>query len=60
MERPKYMRLPIKIIPQEIIENYNLRDTEVDEWVCINIVKDLYGLPQAGKIANELLEKRLK
>ena len=60
MERPEYMRLPIKIIPQEIIEKYKLRDIESEGWVYVKIVKGMYGLPQAGKIANDLLTKRLK
>ena len=42
---PKYMRLPISIIPQEIINEYNLAflvDTNV--WVCMKIIKGMYGL----------------
>ena len=35
MERPEYMRLPIKIIPQEIIEKYNLNDIESEGWVYV-------------------------
>ena len=60
MERPEYMRLPIKIIPQEITEKYNLKDIENEGWIYVKIVKGMYGLPQAGKIANDLLTKRLK
>ena len=33
MDRPEYMRLPIKIIPEEIIVKYNLRAIEKDGWV---------------------------
>merc|ERR1711966_284779 len=60
MERPEYMRMPLKIMPPEIVEKYNLKELEVDGWVYIKIVKGMYGLPQAGKIANDLLQKRLK
>ena len=60
MDRPEYMRMPIKIIPPEIIEKYDLTKIESDGWVYIKIVKGMYGLPQAGKIANDLLQKRLK
>ena len=39
---------------------YNLRDlVDKDGWVYIKIRKGMYGLPQAGIIANQLLEKRL-
>ena len=59
MDRPEYMRIPFKIIPQEIIEKYKLNDIEENGWVYIKIVKGMYGLPQAGKIAHEILKKRL-
>ena len=54
------MRMPIKLTQNEIIDKYNLKRFEHDGWVYIKIVKGMYGLPQAGKIANELLQQRLK
>ena len=60
MADPEYMRLRLEIIPEEIIVKYNLRDLVDEEgWVYIEIRKGMYGLPQAGIIANQLLEKRL-
>ena len=59
MDRPEYTRIPIKIIPQEIIDKYKLNEIEENGWVYIKIVKGMYGLPQAVKISHELLEKRL-
>ena len=59
MERPEYMRMPIKLIPDEIIQEYNLLSLVTDGWVYIKIVKGMYGLPQAGKLTNDLLKKRL-
>jgi hypothetical protein len=60
MADPEYMRLRLDIIPEEIIVNYNLRNLVDEEgWVYIEIRKGMYGLPQAGIIANQLLEKRL-
>ena len=53
MERPEYMRMPIKLIPDEIIQEYNLLSLVTDGWVYIKIVKGMYGLPQAGKLAND-------
>ena len=52
--------MPLKIMPPEIMEKYNLRELEADGWVYIKFVKGMYVLPQAGKIANDLLQKRLK
>ena len=36
-----------------------MNDIEENEWVYIKIVKGMYGLPQAGKIAHKLLKNRL-
>ena len=60
MERFEYMRLRYEIIPQEIIEKYDLdRIKTNDGWVYIKIQKGMYGLPQAGILANKLLTKHI-
>ena len=56
MEKPEYMRMPLKLMPEEIVKKYNLKELENDGWIYIKIVRGMYGLPQAGKIANELLK----
>ena len=52
------MNLHINIIPQEIIDEYALHKIIDDNrWVYLEIVKGMYGLKQAGIIANlELIE----
>ena len=50
-----YMKLPLDIIPEEIIQQYNLRNLEHKGFVYMEIKKGMYGLPQAGKIANDKL-----
>ena len=47
MARPEYMRLPLKLIPQEIIDKYKLNDLADNRWVYLKIVKGMYGLPQS-------------
>jgi hypothetical protein len=60
MPNPKYMHLRLDIIPNKIIDHYNLHDIVTpDGWVYIKIWKGMYGLPQAGVLANQLLQKRL-
>ena len=54
------MKLRLDIIPDEIIEQYNLLDIAEDGWVYCEIKKGMYGLPHAGKIANERLMHHLK
>jgi hypothetical protein len=53
------MRIPIKLIPHEIIELYSLLPLVSDGHVYIEVQKGMYGLPQAGILANQLLARRL-
>ena len=59
MDRYEYMKLPLVIIPEEIIQQYNLRNLEHKGFVYMEIQKGIYGLPQAGKIANDKLKLHL-
>jgi hypothetical protein len=49
----------LSIFPKEIIDKYNLRAMAVDGWVYIQIRKGMYGLKQAGLLANQILQKLL-
>eukprot|EP00957_Ditylum_brightwellii_P066150 5019410-Ditylum_brightwellii.AAC.1 len=60
MERKEYMKLPIDLIPEEIITQYNIKEKERKGWVYIRIEKGMYGLPQASILANKQLTKALK
>jgi hypothetical protein len=56
----EYMQIKISDITEEIIEEYNLHEIVMeDEYVYCKIRKGMYGLPQAGIIAQELLTERL-
>ncbi|KAL7475675.1 hypothetical protein ACHAW6_001587 [Cyclotella cf. meneghiniana] len=60
MKCPEYMRLHIKVIPNKIFEEYNLKTImDKDRAIYIEATNGIYGLPHAGLIANELLEQRL-
>jgi hypothetical protein len=60
LTRPEYIRIKIINSPEEIINEYNLRNKVTESGhVYIEANKGMYGLPQAGLIANELLEKQL-
>ena len=60
MEHFEYMKIPLTQIPAEIITQYALQ-TKVhsDNAVYMEIRKGMYGLPQAGMLANKLLKRRL-
>ena len=50
------MRIPLKIIPQEIIDAYNLAALVDDQWwIYIRNKKYMYGLKQAGIISKQEL-----
>jgi hypothetical protein len=53
------MKMQLSRFPEEIIQKYNLNDLAVDGWVYIKIRKGMYGLKQAGLLANQLLQTRL-
>jgi hypothetical protein len=59
LDCPKYIHFHIEDIPDEIITIYNLRDIVHENYVYSEINKGMYGLLQAGKLANDLLEERL-
>ena len=56
---PKYSCIHLKDIPDEFIAEYNLTAYARDDWVYFRIYKGVYGLPQSGKLAKDLLHKRL-
>ncbi len=56
----EYFKIKLSDIPDEVIDKYNLRDIAMpDRYVYIEVTKGMYGLPQAGLLANKLLEQRL-
>ena len=60
LQRYEYVRLRLPDIPDEIIAEYNLMNVATpDGSVYIEVQKGMYGLPQAGLLAQELLEGRL-
>ena len=61
MEEPEFLRMKIEYFPQDAIGNYKLKEkVDTKENLCVQVEKDIYGLPQASKITNKLLEERLK
>jgi hypothetical protein len=59
LPRFEYMKMLLSRFPEEIIQKYNLNALAVDGWVYIEIRKGMYGLKQAGLLANQLLQTRL-
>jgi hypothetical protein len=59
LPRFEYMKMLLSRFPEEIAQKYNLNAFVVDGWVYIEIRKGMYGLKQAGLLANQLLQTRL-
>ena len=60
LDRYEYMKMPIALIPAHIIKQYKLIPKSKNGYVYMEIRKGIYGLPQAGILANKLLKKILK
>ena len=56
----EWMKLPLEIIPDDIIQQYNLEKLSDNGQVYLEILKAMYGLKQAEKIAYDGLVKHLK
>ena len=60
MDRYEYFRMKLELFPPDIIEKYGLHDkVDADGNVFCEVRRGMYGLPQAGIIAQDLLTKRL-
>jgi hypothetical protein len=60
LPRFEYMKMLLSRFPEDIVDKYNLGALAVDGWVYIEIRKCMYGLKQAGLLANQLLQTRLE
>ena len=64
LDRFEYMQMRISLIPQELIDLYDLGDKlKYDSkgvgYVYTEIRKGVYGLPQSGILSNKILKERL-
>ena len=55
----KYMKMPLSLFPSWTKEQYNLDKLAKNGYVYIEMQCAVWGLPQAGILANKLLSKRL-
>jgi hypothetical protein len=55
MDHYEYMRIKVADIPKDIFEHYNLGPLVHNSYVYTEIRRGMYGLPQAGRIANDAL-----
>jgi hypothetical protein len=53
------MVINLPLLPQETIDKYDLMELAQDGKVYLEFQKGMYGLPQAGILTNELLQRNL-
>ena len=60
LKRFEYIKLRMSDVPKEIQKEYNLQEkATADGHIYVEVRRGMYGLPQAGLIAQEELEQRL-
>ena len=60
LNRPEYIHIHVRDIPDEIIKEYKLKEkTDAKGAVYIVSNRSIYDLPKSGILANKLLKKRL-
>ena len=59
MAKKEYVRIRYTDIPEEFRKEYNLDEYVHNGWVYFEVVRPAYGLPQSGRIANDVLRERL-
>jgi hypothetical protein len=60
LKRPEYAKIKLTDIPEEVINEYNLHQLATpDGWVYVKVTRAMYGLPQAGSLGQDQLEKNL-
>jgi hypothetical protein len=59
LDRYKYMKMPILLFPEWTIKQYDLQKYVYNGFIYLEMRCAVWGLPQAGILANKLLRKQL-
>jgi len=59
LDRYEYMKMPLTLFSEWNIEQYKLRMHTLNGFVYLEMRRAVWGLPQAGILANKLLRRRL-
>ncbi len=54
-----YMKMPLDLFPMWIVDQYNLKKHSKNGWVYVEMHRAVWGLPQAGILANKRLRRKL-
>jgi len=59
LEYYEYMKMPLSLFPTWTVDQYNLNTHAKDGWVHLEMRRAVWGLPQAGILANKRLRRKL-
>ncbi len=59
LDRYEYLHIPISMFPAWIVVQYDLLHKVLKGHIYLEMQRAVWGLPQAGILANKLLQKRL-
>jgi hypothetical protein len=59
LEYFEYMKMPLALFPTWIVEQYNLNELALNGYVHLEMRRAVWGLPQAGILANKRLRRKL-
>ena len=59
LPRPEYLRIPLKFLSPKVLARHALTPYIHNNSVPFEVVRSMYGLPHAGKIAQDILLQRL-
>jgi hypothetical protein len=59
LDRHEHMHIPIDLFPPWILNQYDLMRKVHNGHIYMDMRRTVWGLPQAGILANKLLQKRL-
>ena len=61
LKKKRYGKVRAKYIPEETVRKHDLEQyIEDNGWLHFEIGKGMYGIPEAGRLANDFLRSRLK
>ena len=60
MNKAEYLKIALKILPQDIIDTYDLLRKQFVGYIDVITKKGMYGLLQAEIIAHDSLKEHLK
>ncbi len=55
----KYMKIPLVLFQRWIVKQYNLAKHQKEGWVYLEMRRAVWGLPQAGILANKRLRRKV-